>query len=108
MSEKRLIPLRLLAGTLTVEVPPEETEDVLAALARWYGKYWTAHVTDDTGQLWGWAYGCTREEARERLSPDDLVEHLGTRDADVTYKLVVSPPGRMQQIGRMFPNEFVP
>jgi bifunctional non-homologous end joining protein LigD len=35
MSEKRLDTLRLKAGTLTAEVPPEEIEDVLAALARW-------------------------------------------------------------------------
>jgi hypothetical protein len=96
MSEKRLVTMRLRKGTLTAEVRPDETESVLASLARWYGKYWTAHVTDDTGQLWGWAYGCSREEARERLSLDGLVEYLGTREADATYKLVVSPPGRMQ------------
>jgi len=29
MSEKRLVTLKLRAGTLTAEVPPEETEDVL-------------------------------------------------------------------------------
>ena len=52
MSEKRLVTLRLRAGTLTAEVPPEETEDVFTALARWYGKYWIAYVKDDTGRLW--------------------------------------------------------
>jgi hypothetical protein len=40
MSEKCLATLRLKAGTLTADVPPEETEDALAALARLYGKYW--------------------------------------------------------------------
>ena len=46
MNEKCLVTLRLRAGTLTAEVPPEETEDVLAALTRWYGKYWIAYVKD--------------------------------------------------------------
>ena len=57
MSEKRLVTLRLRAGTLTAEVSPEETEDVLAALTRWYGKYWIAYVKDDTGRLRSWGLG---------------------------------------------------
>ena len=52
MSEKRLVTLWLRTGTLTAGVPPEETEDVFTALARWYGKYWIAYVKDDTGRLW--------------------------------------------------------
>jgi hypothetical protein len=98
MSEKRLVTLRLRAGTLTAEVPPEETEDVLTALARWYGKYWIAYVKDDAGRLWSWAYGDSRKEARERLSLDSLVEHLGTEqvrsETEVTYEVVLQPPRR--------------
>jgi hypothetical protein len=96
MTEKCLVTLRLRSGTLTAEVAPEETEDVLAALARWYGKYWIAYVKDETGQLWSWAYGDSRKEAREGLSLDGLVEHLGTQQAkgemEATYELIVDPP----------------
>ena len=95
MSEKRLVTLRLRAGTLTADVSPEETEDVLAALARWYGKYWTAYVKDDTGRLWSWAYGDSRKEARDRLILDGLAEHSEARGvAEVSYELVVDPPRR--------------
>ena len=98
MSQKRLVTLRLRAGTLTAEVPPEETEDVLAALARLYGKYWIAYVKDDTGRLWSWAYGDSRKEAREGLSLDSLVEHLGTEQArgetEATYEVLLQPPRR--------------
>jgi len=71
MSEKCLVAMRLRAGTLTAEVPPEETEDVLAALARLYGKYWIAYVKDDTGRLWSWAYGEKRRGTASswRVSP---------------------------------------
>ena len=96
MSEKRLVTMRLRAGTLTADVSPEETEDVLAALARWYGKYWTAYVKDDTGRLWSWAYGNSRQEARDGLILDGLVEHSKARgETEVTYELVVAPPRRM-------------
>ena len=93
MSQKRLVTLRLRAGTLTAEVPPEETEDVLAALTRWYGKYWIAYVKDDTGRLWSWAYGDSRKEAREGLILDGLVHH-SEANREVTYELVVDPPRR--------------
>jgi hypothetical protein len=87
--------MRLREGTLTAEVPPEETEDVLGALARLYGKYWIAYVKDDTGQLWSWAYGDSRKEAREGLSLEGLAEHLEARgEKEVTYELVVDPPRR--------------
>ena len=95
MSEKRLVTLRLRAGTLTAEVSPEETEDVLAALTRWYGKYWIAYVKDDTGRLWSWAYGDSRKEAREGLILDGLVEHSEVKgQTEVMYELVVQPPRR--------------
>ena len=95
MSEKRLVTLKLRAGTLTAEVPPEETEDVLAALARWYGKYWIAYVKDDTGRLRSWAYGDSRKEAREGLILDGLVEHSEVKgQTEVMYELVVQPPRR--------------
>jgi hypothetical protein len=95
MSERRLVTLRLRAGTLTAEVPPEETEDVLAALARLYGKYWIAYVKDDTGRLWSWAYGDSRKEARDALILEGLAEHLEARgQTEVTYELVVAPPRR--------------
>ena len=95
MSEKRLVTLRLRAGTLTAEVSPEETEDVLAALTRWYGKYWIAYVKDDTGRLRSWAYGDSRKEAREGLIPDGLVEHSEVKgQTEVMYELVVQPPRR--------------
>jgi hypothetical protein len=95
LSEKCLVTLRLRAGTLTAEVPPEETEDVLAALARWYGKYWIAYVKDDTGRLWSWAYGDSRNEARQGLILDGLIEHCEARgDRELTYELVVDPPRR--------------
>jgi hypothetical protein len=95
MSEKRLVTMRLRAGTLTAEVPPEETEDVLAALARLYGKYWIAYIKDDTGQLWSWAYGHSRKEAREGLSLEGLAEHFGARaETEATYELVVNAPSR--------------
>ena len=95
MSEKRLVTLRLRAGTLTAEVPPEETEDVLAALTRWYGKYWIAYVKDDTGRLRSWAYGDSRKEAREGLILDGLVEHSEVKgQTEVMYELVVQPPRR--------------
>jgi hypothetical protein len=98
LSEKRLVTLRLRAGTLTAEVSPEETEDVLAALTRWYGKYWIAYVKDDTGRLWSWAYGDSRKGAREALSLDSLVEHLGTEqvsgETEVADEMVLQPPRR--------------
>ena len=95
MNKKCLVTLRLRAGTLTAEVPPEETEDVLAALTRWYGKYWIAYVKDDTGRLWSWAYGDSRKEAREGLVLDGLLEHSEERGRkEVTYELVVDPPRR--------------
>ena len=98
MTQKRLVTLRLRAGTLTAEVSPEETEDVLAALTRWYGKYWIAYVKDDTGRLWSWAYGDSRKGAREALSLDSLVEHLGTEqvmgETEVVYEVVLQPPRR--------------
>src|SRR6516164_10817921 len=95
MSEKCLVTLRLRAGTLTAEVPPEETGDVLAALARWYGKYWIAYVKDDTGRLWSWAYGDSRQEARDGLILAGLVEHSKARgETAVTYEQVVAPQRR--------------
>ena len=95
MSEKRLVTLRLRAGTLTAEVSPEETEDVLAALTRWYDKYWIAYVKDDTGRLRSWAYGDSRKEAREGLILDGLVEHSEVKgQTEVMYELVVQPPRR--------------
>ena len=95
LSERCLVTLRLREGTLTAEVPPEETGDVLAALARWYGKYWIAYVKDDTGRLWSWAYGDSRQEARDGLILDGLVEHSEARgETEVTYELVVDPPRR--------------
>ena len=96
MTEKCLVTLRLRAGTLTAEVPPEETEELLAALARLYGKYWIAYVKDDTGRLWSWAYGNSRQEARDGLILDGLVKHSEARgETEVTYELVVAPPRRM-------------
>ena len=96
MTEKCLVTLRLRAVTLTAEVPPEETEELLAALARLYGKYWIAYVKDDTGRLWSWAYGNSRQEARDGLILDGLVEHSKARgETEVTYELVVAPPRRM-------------
>ena len=96
MTEKCLVTLRLRAGTLTAEVPPEETEELLAALARLYGKYWIAYVKDDTGRLWSWAYGGSRQEARDGLILDGLVKHSEARgETEVTYELVVAPPRRM-------------
>ena len=73
----------------------EETEDVLAALARLYGKYWIAYVRDDAGRLWSWAYGDSRKEARDGLILEGFAEHLEARgEREVTYELVVDPPRR--------------
>src|SRR6516162_3858920 len=95
MSEKCLVTLRLRAGTLTAEVPAEETEELLAALARLYGKYWIAYVKEDTGRLWSWAYGNSREEARDGLILEGLAEYMEARgEREVTYELVVDPPRR--------------
>ena len=95
MTQKRLVTLRLRAGTLTAEVPPEETEELLAALARLYGKYWIAYVKDDTGRLWSWAYGDSREEARDGLILEGFAEYMEARgEREVTYELVVDPPRR--------------
>jgi len=95
MSEKCLATLRLKEGTLTADVPPEETEDVLATLARLYGKYWIAYVKDDTGRLWSWACG-GREEARDGLILEGFAEYMEARgEREVTYELVVDPPRRM-------------
>jgi hypothetical protein len=95
MSERRLATLRLKEGTLAADVPPEETEDVLATLARLYGKYWIAYVKEDTGRLWSWAYGNSREEARDGLILEGLAEYMEARgEREVTYELVVDPPRR--------------
>src|SRR6516162_814666 len=86
MTEKCLVTLRLRAGTLTAEVPPEETEELLAALARLYGKYWIAYVKDDTGRLWSWAYGhsgfhthCTRGDFGSSLLSSCIATAIHSR-----------------------------
>jgi hypothetical protein len=95
MGEKWLTTLRLKEGALTADVPPEETEELLATLARLYGKYWIAYVKDDTGRLWSWAYGGSREEARDGLILEGFAEYMEARgEREVTYELVVTPPRR--------------
>jgi len=53
-------------------------------------------VKDDTGRLWSWAYGDSRQEARDGLILDGFFEHSEARgETEVTYELVVDPPRRM-------------
>ena len=62
------------------------------------GCYWIAYIKDDTGQLWSWAYGHSRKEAREGLSLEGLAEHFGARgETEVTYELVVNAPRRKKK-----------
>jgi hypothetical protein len=45
--------------------------------------------------LWSWAYGDSREEARDGLILEGFAEHLEARgEREVTYELVVDPPRR--------------